>query len=104
MDIFTPAPIDRETVITIEANKLIQFNREMIENLIVNHTAAFNMVWHNPNCTAQEIFDMFGANAYKLFVSSGDMQALIKKIKPDYEPLVPPVEYVINQDGTVTVI
>lgn len=75
-----------------------------LENLKVNIQASWNLFWNNPEVSAQEICDYYGNQAYKIFQESGFWQAAIKQRDPSYEELVPPKEFTINQDGTVTII
>ena len=63
----------------------------------------FSIIWGNKNFTAQEIFDAFGTEAKDLFILSSDLQTLLAKANPSFEPMIPPHPYTINQDGTVTV-
>lgn len=103
MDIFLPPELTQEQKAILEAQRIVAFNKDFLENIIINHKNGFDMVWNNTNATPQEILNVFGTNAYKLFEASFAVQQLITEIKPDYAPLVPPRTYTINQDGTVVV-
>ena len=80
-----------------------QSNKVALDMLKKSHEINFNNIWNNPSFTPQEIFDEFGTDAVQLFQVSSATQEFIKMCDPDYEILVPPVEFTINEDGTVTV-
>lgn len=66
----------------------------------------FNHFWNNSKSTPMEMSEIYGNTAYKLFVKLNIFNQAIKEIDPDYIiPVVPEkYVYVINQDGTVTII
>ena len=80
-----------------------QSNKVSLDILKQSHDINFNNIWNNGNFTPQEIFNEFGTDAVQLFQVSAATQEFIKMCDPDYEILVPPVEFTINEDGTVTV-
>lgn len=82
---------------------IIQTNISGLNRLIRNHERNFKLIWNHPEITPQEIFDKFGESAIQLFQASAATQQYIQAVKPDYEPLVPPYNFEINEDGTVTV-
>ncbi len=104
MDIFTPTEISAEEKIRRGANTLIQFNNDALENMIINRNQTFNLFWNNADATPQELCDLFGNQAYKLFQSYGAVNQLIKALKPDDVPPSSLNEFTINEDGTVTII
>lgn len=53
--------------------------------------------------TPQEVFTTYGTDAYKLFQISGGLQQILYVADPTYTVLIPPKQYVINEDGTITV-
>ncbi len=65
----------------------------------------FDMIWNHPEFTAQEIFDIFGTDAKDLFIASAAAENYQKMAvgEDNYTPLKVPAEFVINDDGTVTV-
>ena len=63
----------------------------------------FNTVWKHPKLTPQEIFDAFGTDARDLVVSSYGVAQALNAIVPNTITEIPPYEYTINDDGTVTV-
>ena len=81
----------------------VSHSNASVENLIINHTTGFSLVWDNPKATPAEVFGVLGSQGAKAFANSYATQLLIKQLKPDYELLVPPAPYTINEDGTVTV-
>jgi hypothetical protein len=81
--------------ITAKINKLYRKNNK-------EHKKMFKSIWCN-GVTSQDLFTDYGTGAEDLFIVSEKLQDLLLFINPDYEVLVPPCEYIINPDGTVTV-
>lgn len=102
MDIFKLQPTDVDRLEEL-VEEIIRTNARGLQILERNHTQNFNRIWNNPDFTPQEVLDKFGTSAVKLFVASKATQDFIKACNPDYEVLVPPKEFTINKDGTVTV-
>ena len=63
----------------------------------------FDLVWNNKDKTAQEVLDMFGVEAGLAMDAHYDLQMLILSIDNTWVPLVPPLPYVRNEDGTIVV-
>ena len=63
----------------------------------------FQLLWHSTDKTPQEVCDVMGTDAAKGFLAHAKLQELIYLIDPTWVPLVPPVSYTINQNGTVTI-
>lgn len=102
MDIFTPIEINEQE--KLGANALVTFNKGAMENQIINLKQSYNLFWNNPQATPQQICDLLGNNAYKLFENYSVMAQAIMTIKPDAEVLMPADgAFTINQDGTVTI-
>jgi hypothetical protein len=102
MDIFnTPQPI---TSAEQEAINLAEKNRIALDVLKVNYKESFTKLWANENATSQEILDVYGTNAVKLFLASKKTAELIKFLDPTYEAPVTPKEFTINNDGSVTIV
>lgn len=102
MDIF-------ETANTIdlaeqEARNLALKNKTGLDMLKKSLEDSFNALWNNPNATPQEILNVFGTDAYKLFKTSRDTILFIKSIDPEYVYPVSPKQFTINSDGSVTII
>lgn len=87
----------------LAASRLSEQINYSLESLKSNVQIAWSLFWNSPEVSPQEICDQFGANAYKIFQESAFWQAAIKQRDPSYEALVPPKEFVINNDGTVTI-
>ena len=101
MSIITPNAATNDVqnaVIRIKQNNL-----ELWKYIKERHTAIFNMVWYDKQYSAKQIVDGFGTDGADLFKFSSDIQNLLYALDNTYVPLVPPKEYVINPDGTVTV-
>jgi hypothetical protein len=72
--------------------------------LAYEHKRTFDMVWHNEDgLIPQDVMDAYGNEAYLLFVNSKATQDFLAATLPDYEALLPPVAFTINEDGTVTI-
>jgi hypothetical protein len=93
-----PSEVVKNQVIKIKQNNL-----ELWKYIKDRHTAIFNMVWYDSQYSAKQIVDGFGTDGASLFQFSGDIQDLLYALDNTYEPLVPPKDYVVNEDGTVTV-
>jgi hypothetical protein len=103
MSIIQPPKPKAPTVDNVVAS--IKSSNQALYNTILNAVASgFKSVWDNKKFTAQEIFDGFGTDAKDLFILSASLQDLIKHVNPDYQPIAPPKDFTINEDGTVTVI
>jgi hypothetical protein len=96
---------------------LIHKNKKMYNRLKLSLAEIFRLTWPEPvveyidgvetvtppDMTPQEIFDLFGADSYKMFELCSEIQTMLLSVDANYQPLVPPYEYTINEDGTVTV-
>jgi hypothetical protein len=85
-------------------NKIKKLNTGLYNFIVVQHTAGFNFIWHNKKFSAKEIIDGFGKDAVALFQLSSAIQQMLITVNPEYVPLIPPKQYTINADGTVTII
>lgn len=63
----------------------------------------FDLVWKNPNKTAQEVSDMLGVEACAAMDAHYNLQVLIMSIDNSWVPLTTPLPYTRNLDGTITV-
>lgn len=86
-----------------EKTAIVELNKRALTALGNYHKAAFDLVWNNSKFTPGQILDQFGSDAAELFIVSSKVQTLLKEIYPNYEEAVPPYNYTLNQDGTVTV-
>jgi hypothetical protein len=77
-------------------------NSALYGSIIQQHTQIFNMIWNNTQFSASDILTAFGTDAAALFQLSSTIQEMLAQVNPDYVPLVPPLPFVINADGTVT--
>lgn len=87
-----------------EARNLSERNRIGLDTLKMSLKQSFFTLWNNPNASPQDILNVFGTNAYKLFQTSRDTIALIKTLDPEWEAPVSPKEFTVNPDGSVTII
>jgi hypothetical protein len=67
------------------------------------HEQMFKSFWYPTNCTTQDICNVLGNQAYKIFKDSYETQLYLAKVKPNYVQLVPPREYTINENGSVLI-
>lgn len=63
----------------------------------------FDLVWKNKDYTPQQVSDMLGVEAVAAMDAHYNLQVLIASVDPTWVPLVPPLGYTRNQDGTITV-
>lgn len=92
-----------EELVKDEVVKIVNYSDNISKGTDNRHKSLWNMIWHNSIATPQEIFDLFGQNAVKLFQLSSALQHLLTEVLNGYEMMSPPYEYTINEDGTVTV-
>ena len=100
---FQEPALTQDDIVKLEVKAFVAHSNASLENIIINLTIAFNMVWNNPKATPQEMFAVLGTQGGKTFADSYKLQLLIKELKPDFEMLVPPLPYTIAEDGTVTI-
>jgi len=103
MSIFENTQLDRDYQVLKNKSEMVALNATILKETEDRHKMAFDMVWNNPNFTAQEVLNSFGNEAAALFIFSGQIQTMLKQAKPEYEILMPPLPYTINEDGTVTI-
>lgn len=84
-------------------NILIVKNTHCLNVLRATATDTFNMFWHSADKTPQEVCDYLGVDAGKSFTAHQKIQELIYLLDSTWVPLSPPLEYVVNGDGTVTI-
>lgn len=72
------------------------------QNAAHNYQVAFDLVWNNPSSTPQDIFDVLGNEAVQLFLQARACIAYLQAVIPGYQEPVPPYQYTLNEDGTVT--
>jgi 3-methyladenine DNA glycosylase Tag len=84
--------------------EIITKNSRLYRKMKREHRDLFNKIWKSEEVSPQEILDSFGTDAVSLFVYSSAIQTLLSQVDNTYTPMVPPSEYIINPDGTVTVV
>jgi len=104
MSIFETPTLTHEEELKLHVNGLTENLNGSLQSVINNYEYSLREVWEHPKFTAQEIFNVYGNNAYKLFEESDRVWSFIKQYKPDYVPPVNIRPYNINGDGTVTVL
>jgi hypothetical protein len=66
--------------------------------------SVYREVWYNDSgLTPQAVINLLGTEAALAFNAHYKLQELIQFIDPNWVMLVPPLAYVVNNDGTVTV-
>ena len=89
----------------IEKHKadIIKKNNKLYNRMKREHQTLFNMIWSDELLSPQEVLDSFGTDAVDLFTFSSKIQELLEQVDSSYVALVPPMPYVINEDGSVSV-
>lgn len=101
MSIFTPV---LKTKIEVKKEAIIESSSKIIAGEKNRVKAVFDLMWNDlSRSEAQELMDSFGNEAYKIFQFHAAWQQLIKGVDDSYDPLYPPYEYTISEDGTVTI-
>ncbi len=93
----------QQDIVASVKDRIVANSTGMFQRMKQEHARIFNMLWNNPKATPQEILDEYGIEAAELFAFSLQIQTMATSIDPGYVALVPPYEYTINGDGTVTV-
>lgn len=83
--------------------EIVNTNAVSLNMLERAHRRNFNAIWFNDRFSPQEIIDSFGTDVKDLFIASKATQDYIKAFNPEYEYLIPPRAFTINEDGTVTI-
>lgn len=103
-NIFTPPELTHEDKLKDYLAVTSRHATESLKNTKLNFEETLRRFWENAEFTPQEQFDFYGNQAYKLFEESHKVINFIKTYEPDYFPAVNIRPYVINEDGTVTVL
>ena len=92
-----------KTVAQTRYDKIIETSNNLYRGEIGRCKQSFDDLWSGLTMQeAQEVLDLFGVEAAKLFTIHKAWQDFIKTVDPTYEYLVPPYEVTFNEDGTVT--
>lgn len=101
-----PDPVKtREDIAKEQAVEINQLADRLLDQSVRLTAVMFDKFWNNPAVTPAEMAAAYGAHAYTLFVKLATFQQMLQAIDPEYVVLEVPAkwEYVINQDGTVTI-
>jgi hypothetical protein len=101
-----PDPVKtQEEIAKEQAIEINQLAERLMDQSVRLTAVMFDKFWNNPAVTPAEMSAAYGTNAYALFVKLATFQAMLQAIDPSYVAVVVPEkwEYVINQDGTVTI-
>jgi hypothetical protein len=105
MDIFANKPQKtHQDIVNEQAELLSLMNTNTLEFLKRDHETKMDLIWRNPVCTPQEVFDVYGVHAKKLFYKAEKIVAFIRSEDPLWVPPMPSAYFRINPDGTVTVL
>jgi hypothetical protein len=86
-----------------EIKRCAIYRKGALESIVSAYETSFNDFWNNNIVTPQEHCDYFGNKARDFFIVNSQILAFIQSLKPDYQGLPIPNEFVINEDGTVTI-
>jgi hypothetical protein len=84
-------------------DRIVDENTHCLEVMKETARVVFHLLWHSTDKTPQEVCDMMGTDAAKGFEAHAKLQELIYLIDPTWVPLVPPVGYSLQQDGSVLI-
>ena len=76
----------------------------VLDFLKITHNTNMQIVWDNQEATPAEILNSLGKDASEIFKLSSALIDFIISIEPTFQPKVPTKEYIINDDGTVTIV
>ncbi len=76
---------------------------ETIENAKVGYRATYDMLWHTPNVHPQEICDILGNEAYKMFENAMRWIQVLQQFDPSWVYPPAPYQFTVNENGTVTI-
>ena len=86
------------------ANVVTQMTKATLLNLIARINEGFDLVWHNPDLTVQEMVDGLGARAASVFLNHASTATFLVQRFPQIKDQlkVPPTEAVITyeRDGS----
>jgi hypothetical protein len=85
-------------------NQIKAITTRMYHMIKRDHTQAFNLIWSNAQYTPALIVAAFGPDAVALFQLSSALQNVLANADPSYYRLMPLQDFIINADGTVTII
>jgi len=93
--------------VDVRYDKIVEKSANNFKGEKARCLSAFNDLWgseENPIAMeeAQAVLDKFGSETVQLFLTHSQWQTFIKSVDESYELLVPPYDYAINEDGTVT--
>jgi len=89
----TQAEIDTEIV-----SKFVEYLNNVVTGTEKRVQTLFEQFWAN----ADVINEAIGTETGKLFTLLGSLEALLEGYDPDYTKCVVPIEFTMNEDGTVT--
>jgi len=101
--LFDEPSLSEDQIAINEVKSFVYETNNDIENVARNIEARFNQVWYNPKISAKKFFEILGTQGGKVFRDSWEWQLIAKKHNPNFQFLVPPLPYTINEDDSVTV-
>lgn len=105
----TPQSPDKQQLLKQVSNRIINFAEETFNNCVRSQREGVDLVFNNPNLTAQEILDHLGEKAIKVFQYHEQLTDFIAQIaKTDgvnVELKKIPQSYTVNLSaGSITLI
>jgi hypothetical protein len=87
------------------ANTLNQTTKDGLTAFVSSILEGFRLFWHHPTVTPQELAAKFGTNCCALFDRHAAAVGFLLTLGVELDPAdyTPPLPFVRNEDGTVTI-
>jgi hypothetical protein len=103
MNDLLPTPVT-DTAFEV-ANTLNQTTKDGLTAFVSSILEGFRLFWHHPTVTPQELAAKFGTNCCALFDRHAAAVGFLLTLGVELDPAdyTPPLPFVRNEDGTVTI-
>jgi len=105
--ILVPRVIAKDLKLKRTANEIKEISGETFKKLVHTQRRGVDLVWNNPDATAQEVIDELGSDAIKVFQFHGALTEYIIGIASadgvTVELKYPTNKFIIDKGGVITV-